>query len=292
MIKPTKNKEHIQVQVGAFLALGILFAMMAIFMLGSKTSLFQRYYTLTCYFDDISGLRVGAPVQLAGINVGFISEISFEKKQIRPKSGKSEQIVTEEKKQSEEEPKSIVKVKVQMKIDTSYQERIRTDSIASVVTQGLLGDRMVYITVGSSEENELKNGDEIVEVKNPTGFSQLVQKSDALIFKAEGLIESLDKVMDAVVDGESLVHDVIFEKKSSDVLDSAQDMFASLDEMGQNLEDISGKINNGQGTLGALVNDESLYNDLKTLLGKANRNRLVRAVIRYTMETKEKEQLK
>jgi phospholipid/cholesterol/gamma-HCH transport system substrate-binding protein len=229
---------------------------------------------------------------LAGINVGFISEISFEKKQIRPKSEKSEQIVVEEKKQSEEEPKSIVKVKVQMKVDTAYQERIRTDSIASVVTQGLLGDRMIYITVGSSDDDELKDGDEIVEVKNPTGFSQLVQKSDDLILKAEELVESLDKVMDAVVDGDGLVHDVIFEKKSSEVLDSAEDMFASLDEMGQNLEEISEKINNGQGTLGALVHDESLYNDLKTLLGKANRNRLIRAVIRYTMETKEKEQLK
>lgn len=292
MIKPTKSKEHIQVQVGAFLALGILFAMMAIFMLGSKTSLFQRYYALTCYFDDISGLRVGAPVQLAGINVGFISEISFEERQIKPRSEKSELPDTEEKKQSEEGPKSIVKVKVEMKIDTAYQERIRTDSIASVVTQGLLGDRMVYITVGSNNGAELKDGDEIAEVRNPTGFSQLVQKSDNLILKAEGLIESLDIVMDAVVDGEGLVHDVIFEKKSSDVLDSAQDIFASLDKMGQNLEEISGKINSGQGTLGALVHDESLYNDLKTLLGKANRNRLIRAVIRYTMETKEKEQLK
>ena len=184
------------------------------------------------------------------------------------------------------------KVKVKLKIDTSYEDRIRTDSIASVVTQGLLGDRMVYITVGSSDGDELKNGDEIIEVRNPSGFSQLVQKGDDLIFKAQGLVENLDKVMDAVVDGEGLVHDVIFAKQSADMLHSAKDMFESLDKMGQDLEQISGKINNGQGTLGALVNDESLYNDLKMLLGKANRNRLIRAVIRYTMETKEKEQLK
>lgn len=298
MSQHIKNKEYIQVQVGAFLALGVLLAMMAIFMLSSKTSLFQRYYTLICYFDDISGLRIGAPVQLSGINVGFISAISFEERLVMTHA--EEDAGTEESsEQPDEKNKTLIKVKVSMKIDAEYQDRIRGDSVASVVTQGLLGDRMVYITVGSSVRKKLVDGDEIIEVRNPTGFTQLVEKGDALIIDAQDfisntnkLVKNLNTVMDEVVDGDGLVHEVIFERSSTDTLLAVRDIFQNLERTTQNFASISTKINNGQGTLGALVNDESLFNDLKLLVGKANRNRLIRSIIRYTLQTKDNEQLK
>ena len=75
-------------------------------------------------------------------------------------------------------------------------------------------------------------------------------------------------------------------------LPAVNDILAGLNDFSRDLSTISGKINSGKGTLGALVNDDSLYQDFRTLMGKANRNKLIRSVIRYTLETKEKEQLK
>lgn len=288
-----RSKENVQIQVGAFIAIGILLTMAAIFVLGSRTSLFKTQYTLICYFDDISGLRVGAPVQLAGLNAGFIDQIEFEERAVEPIK-KNTIVPADEKKK-----KTIVKVRVTLRLNQEYQERIRADSEASVVTQGVLGDRMIFISVGSKDKKRLKDGDEIVKVKNPSGFTQLVEKGDDLIIDARkfvhntnDLVTKLNLVMDEVIDGQGLAHDVIYEKSSGDVLASVNDILNQFEIAGRNFSSITGKINDGEGTLGALVNDAALYNDIKMLFGKANRNRLIRSVIRYTLQTREKEQLK
>lgn len=296
-----KNLEQIQVQVGAFLAIGILLFMAAIFMLGSKTNFFQSHYKLFCYFDDISGLRVGAPVQLAGINVGFIDAISFEDRpihnetpEVSNKSGKQALPGATHKKDARYE----VKVKVIISVDKRYQDRIRTDSVVSVVTQGLLGDRMIFITVGSTGI-VVKDGGEISEVKLPSGFTQLVEKGDDLMIDAKVLVRNvnvlvskLNIVMSEVIEGDGLVHEVIYDKEYSKSLDNLHEMIRNFDQASRDVSSIANKINSGKGTLGSLVNDDSLIESLRTLLGKANRNKLIRSVIRFTLQTKEKEQLK
>ncbi|MBI3535935.1 MAG: hypothetical protein HY072_10680 [Deltaproteobacteria bacterium] len=73
----------------------------------------------------------------------------------------------------------------------------------------------------------------------------------------------------------------------------AQEMeHVQLKNIFKNLNAILDKINNGTGTLGALVNDPGLYYDMKTLLGGANRNRVVRNLVRKTIKDKEESQQK
>ncbi|MDO8644048.1 MAG: MCE family protein, partial [bacterium] len=57
------------------------------------------------------------------------------------------------------------------------------------------------------------------------------------------------------------------------------------------LKSVSGKMARGEGTLGALISDPTLFNDMKTLIGKANRNKLLKGVIRWTLQTKDKKLL-
>lgn len=268
-----KNIENFQVQVGAFLAIGILLAVMSIFMLGSRSNLFQDQYTLICYFEDISGLRTGAPVQLAGLNVGVVEDISFV------------------------ESLAKTEVKLILKINSAYQRRIRADSVATVATQGLLGDRMVFITVGTEKTEQLQD-ESILQVKNPTGFTQLVEKGDELIIDARRFMQNTDKLvgkfnlaMDEVNKGKGLVHAVIYDKEGGRAISEISAMAENLNVVSRDFARIVSKINTGKGTIGALVNDPSLFNDVKTLLGKANRNKLIRSVIRYTLKTNDKEQL-
>lgn len=268
-----RNTEQFQIQVGAFLAIGILLAMMMIFVLGSRSSLFQEQYSLICYFEDISGLRVGAPVQLAGINVGVVEEIAFEESLAR------------------------TTVKLKLKINKDFQKRIRTDSYATVATQGLLGDRMVFITVGSEKSSMLKDG-AVIEAQNPTGFTQLVENGDKLMMDAKKFMKNLNElttnvnaVIKEIKQGKGLLHAVIYEADGQKSLREVDEIAANINAVSRNLASITGKVNTGKGTIGALINDPTLFNDLKTLLGKANRNKLIRAVVRYTLQTKEKDQL-
>lgn len=294
------SRETLKIQVGVFLALGILLSMVAIFMLGSRSSIFKNFYTLYCEFDDISGLRVGSPVQLAGVQVGTVEEISFVEVVVHPAEKEDPKILKN--KQVSEDPllqgDRVIKVRVKLNVDVAYQERIRSDSVASVVTQGLLGDRMVYITAGIMR-HVLRDGEQIAKVFNPTGFSNLVQHGDELLVNAQGSMGNIDKfvtnlndVLSEIKDGEGLVHELIYGRDSKQTLEKVEGMIDNLHAVSDNMLSVSKKIDSGQGTIGSLVNDASLYSDLRTLLGKANRNRLIRSVIQYTLKTRDKEQLK
>lgn len=262
-----KSKETMQIQVGIFVAVGLFLLMLVIFLLGSEKKLFDTQYRLICYFTDISGLRVGAPVQLAGIRVGTVNEILFDEK-------------IEEK-----------KVRLELQISTRYEERIREDSVASIVTQGLLGDKMVFISVGSSETKPLESGAEL-KSKSPTGFSQILEKSDSLVEAAEQIADNLNNILHEVRDGDGVLHGIIYEKHGEEIVTDIKLLAENFREASASIASVSHKINEGHGTIGAFINDASVFNDLKTLLGKANRNKLIKAVVRYTLKTKDENLLK
>lgn len=257
-----KPRELMQIQVGMFVAVGLMLLMTVIFLLGSEKRLFERQYTLVSHFEDISGLRLGAPVQLAGINVGTVENILFDD-QIARKN-----------------------VKVIMKISNRFRERIKEDSVATIVTQGLLGDRMVSVTVGSPEKKSLEGGDELIAV-SPTGFTELMTKGDALVDNVNKVAKNVNALLEEVRSGKGALHELIYNPKGGEMVDAAAEVASNLKGVSRNAEQISGKINRGEGTIGALVNDPSLFNDMKTLLGKANRNKLIKAVIRETLRTKD-----
>lgn len=254
-----ENREKIQVQVGAFVVVGLVLLMTVIFLLGNEKSFFETQYSLVSHFSDISGLRLGAPVQLAGINVGTVHKILFDE--------------TLEKK----------KVKLVLKINKKYQERIRADSEGSIVTQGLLGDKIVFITVGSTDKPVLKDGDELA-VGSPSGFFQLLAKGGTLIDSITEVAGNVNLILNEVKHGKGLLHGVIYDQN---MMDDIAAMARNAEEASVELEAVIDKVNSGQGTLGALINDATLFNDLKTLLGKANRNKLIRAVVREAMKTRE-----
>lgn len=315
MSRSNSNKEWLQLKVGAFVIGGIVLTIVAIFMLSSRSSFFRNQYRLHCYFDDISGLAAGSQVKLAGVNVGFVESIQFESGagvagELDEDGEFAEETDGDEDGEEEvREPvidsggntvkETGVKVRVNLKIDRKYQERIRTDSVASITTQGLLGDGIIFISVGSPDETELKDGDRVPKIRNPVGFSQLQRKGEKLIKTAGGLLENADdlvtnlnSILREVKTGKGLAHSVIYDPEAGQILTKAGRTMDNLNETTRHFVSISGKIDQGQGTIGKFVNDPGVYNDLKTLLGKANRNKLVRSVIRYTMATREESQNK
>lgn len=261
------TNEKMQIQVGAFVVVGLILAMLVIFLLGSEKRLFETQYTLTAHFSDISGLRSGAPVQLAGINVGTVNKIEFD------------------------ESLNSKKVKLTLRITKSFQDRIRDDSMATIATQGLLGDKMVTVSVGSPERPVLENDAEIKSASQ-SGFSQIMEQSGDVLTEVEKLAENINAILSEVRTGEGVLHQLVYNPKGEAIFDDVGDMAANFEGISQNAKSITLKIDQGQGTLGALVNDPTLFYDIKTLLGKANRNKLIRAVIRETLRTKEEEGLK
>lgn len=290
-------------RVGLFVAVGLVLTMATIFMIGGEHRLFERYYTLYANFESISGLRVGAPVQLAGLKVGYVDRIIVPEKM-------DERYIT-----------------VLLRVEREFQDRIRADSLATVETQGLLGDKFIYISMGS--EGQPAIGPEgWVPSKETTSIFSLAEKAGEImrdIQEASNVIsELLGKVKDAkgegdlrasirsirntieqVEKGRGLLHAVIYDPNGTQAVDDFAQavraireiatgaertskgdvggLMTNLRQASADLKQVLGQIRRGEGTLGKFVSDPALYDDLRSLFGRANRNRLLRAVVRSTL---------
>ncbi len=280
-----------QVRVGIFVTLGLLFCMAVIFLLGKGFGIFEREFTFYASFKDVGGLRIDAPIYLAGIQIGQVEEIYFPK------------------------PIEERKVIVQLLVKRKFKNRIRKDSVASINTQGLLGDKAVSITLGTPQNEELKD-EEFIAVREGDGIEAFAKKGSdlldsltkltkdiregkglvhALIYDPEGekIIGDLAKVSRSTGDivrqiqtGKNTLHSLIYEKEYER---NVSQSIANLQKSTKNLEAVTAKIEKGEGSIGGLINDPTVYYDLMTLLGKANRNKLLRTVIRATLATNEKD---
>ena len=113
-----------QLRVGAFVLAGLLVFFGLVYMLGRTAGLFERQYRLVADFASVGGLIQGATVRLAGVAVGRVGAIRL------PEAGAD-------------------KVRVELSIARRVRDRIRADSIARIETLGLLGDRIVEVSLGS-----------------------------------------------------------------------------------------------------------------------------------------------
>lgn len=298
-----------QIKVGTFVLLGLMVTATIIFALGKEKRLFESQYELKAQFTDISGLRTGAPVFLAGIKIGRVSDINFS---------------------DQDEDKH---VHVILKIADKYKKRIREDSIAEIVTQGLLGDKAVFITVGTSQYAVLKD-QSLIKSKKVSGLAKYMDQAGELmdnfnmvainlnkmlegpegekgIKSFNGILKSIDKILTEIRSGNGLINALIYDPQGRRIVTNLNSMTGSaarllgnthsgtlgpslsktmnnLSYASYDLREILDKIEKGEGSLGAMVNDPTVFNELKLLLGKANRNKLVKAVVRGTLNTKDK----
>ena len=183
-------------RVGLFLltTLGILAA--CVFLVGRQQLKFGSNYRVLSEFDNVAGLSDGADVRVGGIREGTVKSIKLPK---RPDG----------------------KVIVTMDLSNETQSIVRQDSVASIQSSGLLGDKYVDVSFGSVDAPSLKGGEKI-ESEPPLDIADLFHKANGILDTSQGALQSILGATD-------------------------------------NLNMITGKINSGHGTVGKLINDSTLY---------------------------------
>lgn len=300
------ERRFTELKVGVFVAAGLVLAMVVIFMIGSTQRFFEKQFAVFAHFDTIAGLRVGAPVQLSGLKVGFVDDIRF------PKELDQTQIT------------------VVMRINREYQERIREDSVATIETQGLLGDKYIYISVGSAAQKVIPDKG-IIASKETTSIFALAEKAGSIMDNIGDASESLNEIMsmfkgkegetdvkaalksmrksiEGIEKGNGFLHALIYDPRGEEVVAGLADLLGSfkgqaasvdgktkgslivnLSKSASDLEKILSMVEKGDGTLGKLVNDPTLYDNLKSLTGRASRNNALKQVIRTTIDENERQ---
>jgi len=186
-------------RVGAFIIVALAILVSGIFMIGGKQYLFTPTYRLSTQFASVVGLDAGAEVRAGGVHTGSVRSVLLPNKPTD-------------------------KITVWMDLDRSSRNIIKQDSIATIETEGLLGNEYVAISFGSAKGAEVADGGSIGS-QPPIEMSMLIKKTDR-------------------------------------ILDSSQAAINNVDRATANLSSITGKIDSGQGTVGALVNDKQMYTHL------------------------------
>ncbi|MGC4093227.1 MAG: MlaD family protein [Polyangiaceae bacterium] len=349
-------------KVGAFVLAGFSMMALVIFLIGEERHIFgskETYYTV---FGDVQGLRRGSPVRMGGVDIGAVSEVAY------GADAKDARIF------------------VHMSVVAAEARRIHTDSVASIEGKGLLGDKMIVISVGSNGRRLPVGGE--VRSKAPEDFSQMLGKLSAVSDKAEQVMVNLESTTGALADknlhddlkasmgslshilnsvdkregyvgklfsdpaeaerlskavaslertsgeleqathnvnqilarvqnGPGLAHELIYGDEGSKAVAQIgqaaeefgatlkgvregnglargllfgggdQKLLSDLNDASGDLRQIVADLKAGRGTLGALLVDPSVYEDLKLVLGNVERNKALRALVRYSIRKDE-----
>jgi phospholipid/cholesterol/gamma-HCH transport system substrate-binding protein len=272
------TERQMQVRIGALVLTAILLFIGFVLSVGKRSALFEERYSLWTSFSSTEGLTVGAPVRLAGVTVGNVTRISF------GRDLKDRRII------------------LTLSVEQRVQDRIREDSVATIGTIGLVGDKVLDVTVGSVDRLALQHGARLGSV-DPIDYSELVQKGDRILdnvtrittsldeFLAGGeraagkrnlgeAIRSLRNTMVEVEKGQGLLHDIIYGKEGAELL-------ARIDRTVQSLERTAQAIESERGLLHALIyapKEETLGPLTRALTGLEDLVRDTRDVVREARE--------
>ena len=205
-----------KLKVGVFVLIGVAAFLGMVYALGARARLFEAQITVHADFTEVGGLVEGATVRLAGVQIGRVSGVN-----LPPEPG--------------------AKVRVDMSIARRYSDRVRKDSVARIETQGLLGDRIVEITVGSAQAPPVKAGERLAS-KDPVDITKMMSESAGVVKNVSALAESLQKT------AETLNQSGIIEEAAATVKSARK----ITDQVGR----VVNEVERGKGLAHALVYDE------------------------------------
>jgi phospholipid/cholesterol/gamma-HCH transport system substrate-binding protein len=258
---------QLKVGVLVLVALAILVALIFL-MSGSTGGIFTGKLTVRSYFENSSGLKVGAPVNLEGVTIGNVKSI---------------RIVPDRK---------LTPVEVTMKLSKKYGPGLHTDSKASLETVGVLGDTVLEISSSNAKGPELQDNSELQTTESPS-LSDVIKSSqgtieqiNTILAKVDSLADSLNsgkgsigkliqdpelynRANDAITQIQKLVDEISSGKGSIGKLISDDTLYTRANETVGRLQHIADDLDNGKGTAGKLLKDETLYNNLNKSVASA-----------------------
>jgi phospholipid/cholesterol/gamma-HCH transport system substrate-binding protein len=241
-----------KLKVGVFVLIGLVAFLGMIYSLGARARLFEPRYTIHAEFNEVGGLVEGATVRLAGVQIGRVTGVRLPA-----------------------EPGG--KVRVDLTIGRQFANRVRKDSVARIETQGLLGDKIIELSVGTVAAEAVKAGDTIAsqesqdigrvmaqsgqviksvsalaeslrETAQKLNQSGLIDEAVATVTSARKVTDQVGRVIAEVERGKGWAHVLVYEEPAA---------LRRLNEVIASTQSVLDRVQRGEGAAGVLVSPES-----------------------------------
>ncbi len=246
-------------KLGIFIFLGSTLLVILIFLLGNKDQLFTSTFTVKAYFKNTEGLRNGAAVRFGGIDVGAVKGIRI----VNDTTGR---------------------VEVSMRIRDEISSFLKKDSRASIETEGLVGNKVVMLTMGSVDAEEISDDGTILS-KEPLSFADIIEETQGIMAYTKDMTKNLAEIVLKVNKGEGTIGRIInddklynaatnltntADKNLNSISNDMKDVIALFDNLGKGVQDVVTNVNTivtridtvlqgvseGKGLLGSLVSEK------------------------------------
>lgn len=212
-------------KLGMFVIVGLVLFILTIYFIGKQQNIFGSTIHLKSKFKTVSGLKVGNNVRFSGINVGTVSEI---------------QLVNDS------------CVVVDITIEKEVQKFIKTDAIASIGSDGLMGDKVLTVSPGTLSNKIVKDNDFIIS-KEAVEMEDLMKSVKVSVDNAGLITGELAKFTSSMNNGNGTLSKLMNDKELANSLKlTLTNLEASTDEFSK----FTTSMNNGKGALSKLVSDE------------------------------------
>ncbi|MBV8891722.1 MAG: MCE family protein [Acidobacteria bacterium] len=225
-----------QLKVGITVLCALTFLAVMSFKIGGTSGLFTSKILLLSYFDNASGLRIGAPVRLQGVDIGNVAGI---------------RVVTN---------KPLTPVEVAMKVNTRYLSSLRSDSVTSLETAGVLGETFVEIDSSQAHGPAVQTGAVLATREHPD-FQDVVRSSQSTLQNMDALLKRLDRIVAFVESGQGSIGKLIYDTT----------LYARLNATLNEFQTVVSDVSQGKGSIGKLVASDELYNKASASVDQLNR---------------------
>lgn len=250
-------------KTGIFVVICFALLVVALFAIGDKEKLFSSTSEYFLKIKEISGLKTGAQVRMSGYPVGSVKGIT-----LPTKLGDS--------------------VIIEMTIVEEARELIRKDSKAEIVTDGLVGNKIVTISGGSLTTEKLHIGDTLYGL-SPFELSSIINNVTTTVTDASVMLKETTELIKSMRTGDGSIAKLMndpelyrsltamiaattrtvnsINSSAAGTLNSVTQLTDSLKQTVSNLTEVTSQIKSGKGSIGKLLNDEELYNRLLAVTG-------------------------
>jgi len=235
--------------IGLFLIVGIGLFSAILFLIGNRHDVFSKHVQFYADFSDLGGLPRGAEVRVAGIEAGEVKAIDI------PASPAS-------------------KFRLKLQVRANARGMIRTDSLVSIRTEGIVGDKYVFIREGTSSAAEAPDGATLPS-KEPFDIGAALEKGSVLLDKSSALLDNvqgsvtdlhgrLDVALDSVTRTVNHVDGLV-----TVVQPDIKRLASNASQITDTINGIVSDLNAGKGPAGLLLKDEATRQQLQATLASA-----------------------
>jgi len=230
--------------LGFFVLIGLILFIVGIFLVGAKSEMFRKTFPISARFSNATGLKPGSNIRYNGVKVGIVKTVTL---------------------------LNDTAVLVDMRIEESRRAVIRTTAIASIASDGLMGDKMVNIVPGKIAGDIIKDND-VITGQNPINMEQVLLTLSRSNENIKVITDNLKTLTSDIVSGQGVAQSLY---KDTMMVKNLKHSFANLDGItarvlgvSQSLQQLTDKVKDGNGILSEIINDSTLADNLSATLDK------------------------